>query len=86
MSGRPLPYWPSEDQIGKPVHPIVFGPPKKCARCGYHFLFWRKHEGSWRLHHFADLSDGKGARYVLHRCGFTSDGKPKPTPPMGASL
>lgn len=77
---RPLPFWPSEAQAGKPLHPAILHRPKTCQRCGKHFLFWAQHDGDWRLHHYADLSDGKGPRYVLHRCGFTSDGKPKAHP------
>lgn len=72
-----LPFWPSEKQAGKPLHPMIFSDPKKCRSCGYAFLFWHKHDGKFRLHHYADLSDGEGPRFVLHRCGFTSDGKPK---------
>lgn len=72
-----LPFWPSEEQADKPIHPIVFHKPVTCNSCKYHFLFWKKHEGKWKLHHYADLSDGLGPRYVLHKCGFTSDGKPK---------
>ena len=60
--------------FGEPL--TLFKEPKTCDRCGKGALYWSKHFGKWRLHHYADLDDGKGARFVLHRCGFTSDGKP----------
>lgn len=50
---------------------------KTCNSCGYKALYWAKHEGKWRLHHWALLPSEKKPRFVLHRCGFTSDGKPK---------
>ncbi len=59
---------------GEPA--TLFKQQKKCQRCGYPALYWSKHSAGWRLHHYADLSDGKGARFVLHRCGLTSEGKP----------
>ena len=65
---------------GKPVHPVNYERPKSCRQCGYHFLFWRKHEGRWRLHHYADLADGNGPHFVPHRCGFDSAGTPKEAP------
>jgi hypothetical protein len=75
--GGRMPFWPSEGQAGKPLHPIYTQRPVGCRRCGYHFLFWHKHSGKWRLHHYA-LLPGEGApRFVLHRCGYTSDGKIK---------
>lgn len=73
---KPLPFWPSEAQAGKPLHPAVLHKQVKCRRCERSFLFWHKVEGEWRLHHYADLADGQGPRFVLHRCGFNSDGTP----------
>lgn len=77
MSGHPsrgLPYWPSEEQAGKPLHPAVLHEPKTCSRCGKAFLFWHQDGGNWRLHHYADV--GGGPRFILHRCGFNSAGEP----------
>ncbi len=74
-----IPFWPSDGQAGKPLHPAVLKRPKICAKCGKGFLFWHKTNTGvphHRLHHYADLNDGKGPRYILHRCGFTSAGKP----------
>jgi hypothetical protein len=71
---RGLPFWPSDGQAGKPMHPVNFGPPKACRRCGYSFLFWHKTDGNWRLHHYALLPGKDAPEYVLHRCGFKSDG------------
>jgi hypothetical protein len=75
--GRALPFWPSEEQAGKPLHPIHTERPKACRQCGYHFLFWHQVDGVWRLHHYAMLPGKTAPEFVLHRCGFTSDGKPK---------
>jgi hypothetical protein len=73
---RPLPYWPSEAEAGKPLHPVKVQRPRECRRCGKAFLFWHQHEGRHLLHHYADLDDGRGPRFILHRCGFTSAGVP----------
>lgn len=77
---RSLPFWPSEKQAGKPLHPAMLHAPKKCRQCGYSFLFWHKHEGKWRLHHYALLEGDAEPKFVLHRCGFDSAGKPRATP------
>lgn len=78
--GRPLPFWPSEAQAGKPLHPAHTQRSKVCGKCGKSFLFWHVWNGGdrpmHRLHHYADLGDGKGPRFILHRCGFTSSGDP----------
>lgn len=58
---------------GEPL--TLFKEPKTCKYCGKQGLYWYKHFGKWNLHHYADLADGKGFRFVLHKCGFTSDGK-----------
>lgn len=59
------------------LSPIALKEPKTCNRCGSVFLFWRKHEGKWRLHHWTLLEGESKPKFVLHRCGFTSEGKPK---------
>lgn len=75
-----LPFWPADAQAGKPIHPAVFKHRVTCNRCGKGFLFWHRHDGEWRLHHWANLDDGKGPHYVLHRCGFDSAGQALSTP------
>lgn len=55
----------------------LFKVPTACKGCGYKALYWHKHDGKWRLHHYTNLSDGKGNRFVPHRCGFDSAGNLK---------
>jgi ribosomal protein S27AE len=78
--GNWLPFWPSEAQAGKPLHPIYTRTRKVCRRCGKGSLFWHHCESGWRLHHYALLDGENEPRFVLHRCGYDSAGKPLPAP------
>jgi hypothetical protein len=80
----PLPFWPSEAEASKPLHPAVLHQPKTCNRCGKAWLFWHRSDGNWRLHHYADVGDGP--RFILHRCGFDSAGEPWPAQGIEAPL
>lgn len=51
-----------------------------CRGCGKGALFWLHVGGKWRLHHYAMFGTMKRPGYVLHRCGFASDGAPLPYP------
>lgn len=68
--------WDGRTDIGYGLLPIALKTPKKCRGCGRGWLFWSKHEGRWRLHHWAMLKTDRAPRFILHRCGFTSEGKP----------
>jgi hypothetical protein len=74
---RNLPFWPSEAMAGRPLHPAHTEKPKTCQKCGKGWLFWQVINGAWRLHHYALLPGETEPGFVLHRCGFTSDGKHK---------
>ena len=78
--GNWLPFWPSEAQAGKPLHPVYTQAVKTCRSCGRGFLFWREHEGKWRLHHYALLDGEDRPRFILHRCGYDAAGNRRTTP------
>lgn len=75
--GGRMPFWPSEGQAGKPLHPMFTQRPRTCRKCGYHFLFWHQANGKWRLHHYAILPDEQEPKFVLHRCGYDAAGNRK---------
>lgn len=68
--------WDGRCDVRYGLSPVALKQPKTCSRCGKPCLYWAKNDGRWRLHHWALLPDEKAPRFVLHRCGFTSDGKP----------
>jgi len=55
---------------------LGFKQPKKCRSCGYGGLYWGKEDNKWRLYHYTLLYTMKQPEFVLHRCGFKSDGTP----------
>ncbi len=73
--------WDGSSHAHYGLSPIALKEPKKCNNCGYGWLFWRRHKGKWKLHHWTLLPGEKKPKFVLHRCGFTSDGKPKEKKP-----
>lgn len=52
-----------------------------CRGCGKGGLHWLKVDGKWRLHHYTLFGDMPRPGYVLHRCGFQSDGTSRLTTP-----
>lgn len=70
--------WCGRTDVSYGLSPIALKEPKKCRQCGKGHLFWAKSEGRWKLHHWAMLETDRAPRFILHRCGFTSEGKPVP--------
>lgn len=56
----------------------LFKTPTACRSCGYKALYWQKDGGHWKLHHWSVAQEGGKPRFILHRCGFDSWGRPKP--------
>lgn len=68
--------WRGGADVSYGLSPIALKTPKTCKSCGRGWLFWAKADSRWRLHHWAMLATDKRPRFILHRCGFTSEGKP----------
>ena len=57
--------------FGEPL--TLFKEVKSCERCGCGALYWHKHYGKWRLHHYAALP-GEARKFIAHQCGKKADG------------